>query len=217
MDWTAGIDGYCERLAPGLWAEPLNLVTNAAFLIAALVMWRRCEGRPTGQALAAVLFVIGVGSGLFHSVATAWASLADVLPILGFILLYIYAANRDFIGLRPVAALAATAVAMLAVVLAGHEIGRILPGAGANAAYGAVAALILGYGGALLSFAPATGMRLLAGAAVLTLSITFRALDLPLCARWPTGTHFLWHLLNALMLAWMIEAWRLHRPDAAPS
>lgn len=25
------IDIYCERLGPGLWAEPLNALTNAAF------------------------------------------------------------------------------------------------------------------------------------------------------------------------------------------
>jgi hypothetical protein len=25
------IDAYCERLGPGLWAEPLNALTNLAF------------------------------------------------------------------------------------------------------------------------------------------------------------------------------------------
>ena len=45
MDWTAQIDGYCERLGPGFWAEPLNALTNLAFLIAALVMWRRTRGQ----------------------------------------------------------------------------------------------------------------------------------------------------------------------------
>jgi len=29
------MDGYCERVGPGLWAEPLNAVSNAAFLIGA--------------------------------------------------------------------------------------------------------------------------------------------------------------------------------------
>ena len=36
MDWMAPLDGYCERLGPGLWAEPLNFLSNAAFLVAAI-------------------------------------------------------------------------------------------------------------------------------------------------------------------------------------
>jgi hypothetical protein len=34
------IDAYCERLGPGLWAEPLNAVTNLAFIVAAVICLR---------------------------------------------------------------------------------------------------------------------------------------------------------------------------------
>ena len=54
----------------------------------------------------------------------------------------------------------------------------------------------------------ASGMAL--GAAILVVSLTFRTLDGPLCAAVPLGTHFLWHILNAVMLGWMIEVWRRH-------
>ncbi len=40
---------------------------------------------------------------------------------------------------------------------------------------------------------------------MLTVSLVLRSLDAPLCAANPLGTHFLWHLLNAVMLGWMIE------------
>ena len=40
------IDAYCERTSAVYWAEPVNAVTNAAFLIAAVIMWRRTEGLP---------------------------------------------------------------------------------------------------------------------------------------------------------------------------
>jgi hypothetical protein len=33
------VDGYCERVAPGLWGEPLNAVSNIAFLVAAVAVW----------------------------------------------------------------------------------------------------------------------------------------------------------------------------------
>ena len=55
------------------------------------------------------------------------------------------------------------------------------------------------------------------GAALLCLSLTFRSLDELLCAQVPIGTHFLWHILNAIMLAWMIETWtRFKRQPDAP-
>lgn len=34
------IDIYCERIEPGLWAEPLNAITNLAFIIAAFLLIR---------------------------------------------------------------------------------------------------------------------------------------------------------------------------------
>jgi hypothetical protein len=74
-----------------------------------------------------------------------------------------------------------------------------------------VPALILVYGLVLRRRAPATASGLAIGAFLLIVSISFRALDTPLCPGWPSGTHFLWHLLNGLMLGWMIETWRRHR------
>ena len=49
-----------------------------------------------GRVLAVILALIGIGSFLFHTFAQTWAGLADVLPILMFILVYIYVATRDY-------------------------------------------------------------------------------------------------------------------------
>lgn len=84
----AAVDGYCERLGPGLWAEPLNAITNLAFLLAALIMARRARGHGLPRLLAAELALIGAGSSLFHPVAQGWAGLADVIPIVLFSLTY---------------------------------------------------------------------------------------------------------------------------------
>ena len=40
---------------------------------------------------------------------------------------------------------------------------------------------------------------------LLALSLAFRTIDAAVCPRLPVGTHFLWHLLNAAMLSWMIR------------
>ena len=33
MGWARQIDAYCERLGPEFWAEPVNAVTNAGFVL----------------------------------------------------------------------------------------------------------------------------------------------------------------------------------------
>ena len=48
------IDAYCERTDPGYWAEPVNALTNLAFLLAALIAWRRSAGLPGARALAVI-------------------------------------------------------------------------------------------------------------------------------------------------------------------
>ncbi len=100
MDLFAQIDAYCERLGPGYWAEPVNAVTNLAFMLVAVWMWRRSARVGLARLLAGILFAIGVGSYLFHTHAQGWAALADVLPILAYILVYIFAINRDVWGMR---------------------------------------------------------------------------------------------------------------------
>ena len=37
------IDLYCERFGPGIWAEPINALTNLAFLVAAFAAWRLAD------------------------------------------------------------------------------------------------------------------------------------------------------------------------------
>lgn len=214
MDWNETVIAYCERGDAGFWAEPVNAVTNASFLVAALVMAQRLRGVPgagLGWLLVVILAAIGVGSFLWHTHATRWAGLADVLPILFFILAYVFAATRDFLRLHW--AVAVFAVAAFFPYAAGVSWGvrQVLPDAGANAAYGSVALLIVIYAAILWQRAPQTARGLLIGAGILAVSLTFRMLDGPLCAVLPLGTHFMWHLLNGLMLGWMIEVWRRHR------
>lgn len=209
MEWTAQVDGYCERLGPGLWAEPWNAVTNLAFLIAAVWVWRRSAGVGPVRVLAGILFVIGIGSGLFHTFATRWAGVADVVPILGYILAYIYFANRYFWGLSRVWSGVGTA-AFIPYAAATVPLFALVPGLGGSAGYAPVPLLIFGYAVALRHRLPEVARGLARGAALLCLSILFRALDGPLCGAFPLGTHVFWHVLNAVMLGWMAEVLRRH-------
>ncbi len=208
MSWASAVDGYCERLGPGLWAEPLNAVTNLAFLIAAALLWPRLRGLALPRLLCGVLAAIGLGSGLFHTVAARWAALADVLPILGFILIYVFAVNRAVWGMARLWAGVGVLLVVPYAAVATPVLARLLPGLGGSAGYASVDLLIWLYAAALARRAPRFAGGMAVGAGLLALSIWARAEDMPLCPIWPEGTHFLWHLINALMLGWMIEALR---------
>ena len=212
MDWLGALDGYCERQSPAYWAEPVNALTNLAFLIAAAALGRRSPGLPLARALCGLLFAIGIGSFLFHTHANALTGTMDVAPILLFILVYIFAAARDFLGLKPWQALLCCAAFVPYAGVLGYLFGQI-PGLGGSAAYAPVPVLILGFA-VLARHTPQTARGLVIGAALLTLSLTFRTLDAPLCAALPLGTHFLWHILNAVMLGWMIAVYVSHRKEA---
>ena len=217
-EWMRRVDGYCERTDAAFWSEPVNAATNAAFLIAAAVMWARLRGRPfgIGHVLCLILAAIGVGSFLFHTEATVWAGLADTLPIAVFVLVYLFAASRDYFGLRPGRALLAT-LAFFPYAAVTLPVFARLPFFRISAAYWPIPLLIALYALGLRRRAPATARGLALGAVLLAASLTFRSLDQPLCAAVPLGTHFLWHLLNAVLLGWMIELWRRHTAAAAPA
>ncbi|HRD75938.1 MAG TPA: ceramidase domain-containing protein, partial [Hyphomicrobiaceae bacterium] len=97
---------YCERgLDPAFWAEPVNALTNVAFIAvggaailsaSALPVAARVRWLP--MALGALVVVIGIGSFLFHTFATRIAKLADVIPITIFMLVYLAVALRLFLG-----------------------------------------------------------------------------------------------------------------------
>ena len=212
--WTEQIIAYCERTDFGFWAEPVNAVTNAAFLIAAAFVWPMTRGLPLARALAVILALIGVGSFLWHTFATRWAGLSDVLPILGFILLYLFAATRDYLGARPWVAGLVTALFLPYAAAFAWALGQVVPGLGANAAYLSVAVLIAGYGVWLRD--TVTGRGLLIGAGILLLSLGARIADDLVCPAFGIGTHFLWHILNGIMLGWMIRVYVRHPRPLAP-
>ena len=176
------IDAYCERTSAAYWAEPVNAVTNAAFLIAAAVLWRRTEGLPLARAMCVVLAAIGVGSYLFHTHANGLTAALDVGAILAFILLYIFAATRDLLGLGWRWAAGAVVAFVPYAALMVPLFGAAMPFLGSSAGYAPIPVLILGYAAAVWRRAPETAKGLALGAAILVVSLT-SARWTGLCAR----------------------------------
>jgi hypothetical protein len=209
VNWFETIDGYCERIDASFWSEPLNAVTNVVFLMAAIWVLRRKELNNKARALAFLLGMIGIASFLFHSVATAWAGALDVLFILLFSLLYIFVATEDFLGLPRRSALVVT-LGYFPFSVVVEWLTLPLSFLGSTRIYIPILVLITLYSLILYKKFQYLSRGLAMCALLLTISMFARSLDLPLCETIPTGTHFLWHVINAILLAWMIEVYRRH-------
>jgi hypothetical protein len=194
------VDLYCERLAPGLFGEPLNLLSNTAFLVAAWLVARnaRRQGALRGDItlLAILMAVVGVGSMVFHALATTWAMWLDLLPIFVFQLafLWIYARRELRWRTLPSAALVA---AFLAIALYARQFQEPFNGS-ITYAPAIVAIFVLGVHHRATH--PARPPLLLFAAGVFTVSLFLRTIDAAACERFPVGTHFFWHLLNGVVL-----------------
>ena len=209
MDLFKPIDIYCERLDIGIWAEPINAVTNVAFILASIFMWLRCKNLVEGRILSFLLFSIGCGSFLFHTFAQTWAAILDVTAILIFILTYILFANRRFLAWSKMVSLIGVILFFPYQLLFASILSNI-QFFGSSVQYIPVAILIFIYSGLLRKSEPNLSRGLFIGASILCLSIIFRTIDEPFCSISLVGTHFVWHILNAIMLSWMIEILRRH-------
>jgi hypothetical protein len=201
------VDGYCERLSAGFWAEPANALTNLAFLLAAgfaAAGLRRVPGRAPFDLimLVALLTAIGLGSFLFHTLATGWAALADTLPIALFMFGYLVVFVRRFGALRwRLACLAAPAFVLFVVAVGAASRALSLPVPGLYLP--ALLGLALLTGWLAISRDPvrrAYRRPFAVATALFAVSLSLRQLDTPLCHAWPLGTHFGWHLCNAAVL-----------------
>ena len=216
--WFEPIDLYCERTDPSFWSEPLNALSNAAFLVAAgagFVLWRRAGSRDAaGLWLVAAVAIVRIGSFLFHTFANRWSMFADVIPIAVFVYSYVVLALRRYLGLGWLAMLVAIgAFALLDVYFArlwSLLFGDMTLNGSIRYFPPALALIVVGALCAMRSDPTGrsqTAARALLGAmAVFAVSLTFRSIDQNICGSFPTGSHVLWHLLNGLVLFLLIAA-----------
>ena len=222
MDLHEKLYHYCERAGdPAFWAEPINAFTNVAFLIAAALAARTFLRSPTEERgviealLIALVAAMGVGSFLFHTFATRWASFADTAPIGIFMIAYLAYTLRRYLGASWLVTVICLGGFLWALVVAEGmactppflPITNATRGSCLNGTIGYVPALI-----ALVLFAVVFAVQrhpvwtyFAAASLILALSMTFRTFDFEICdvtqlAGHHVGTHFLWHLLNATLL-----------------
>ena len=221
---------YCERgTNEALWAEPINAISNAGFFLAALIFWQLVLWRPPEQHSAdhylfvALTFLIGFGSLAFHLYADRGTELADIVPIGVFMLVYLGFALNRFLAVPP-GWTVFLVIVFAGVVGASMQVhcwdGGIGFAGGApdakvclNGSVGylpALAALIL-VGMVLAERRHRAAPYVLCATLLFAGSILLRSLDMSFCDRIviegrSVGTHFIWHLLNALVLFFLLRA-----------
>ena len=222
---------YCERgTNEALSAEPINAVSNIAFLLAALVGLHLLQRRPREEQsadqflLIGLVALIGFGSLAFHLFATQVTELADVVPIGVFMLVYLGFALNRFLGVPPgftvLLVLGFTAImgATMQVKcwdggigIPGPELQGVKPCLNGSIFYLPALVALIVVGMALKERGHRAAPYLLWAAAIFAVSVTLRSLDLALCdqveiAGRKAGTHFAWHVLNGLALFLLLRA-----------
>lgn len=191
------IDIYCERLGPELFAEPINLFTNIAFLVAALLLSKQTSAfNGNIKILVLLIFTIGIGSMLFHSFATPWARVLDVTPILIFQMLFVWTYIRQVIKKSAYIA-SLTVITILTASLAAREYPQLLNG---SLPYLPALTMLLGLGLYHYQTKQPKPWQLLIVAGLFIIALMFRTIDGNICHYIPIGTHFIWHLVSAYML-----------------
>ena len=220
MDWFAPIDIYCERTGPEFWSEPLNALSNASFLLAAIWGYIEAKRRDALQwtILSAIILVslIGGGSFLFHTFANVWSELTDVIPIWTFVVWFLILSIHYQNGAKNLARTAAMVIGGLILVGTAiwyfgsdvtTDIDTGTTGDGFNGSTQYLPALLALYAFTVVMLVRRDVGRwwVLTAAIVFTVSLGFRTVDLWVCPSFPAGTHMVWHLLNGVMIAVLLQ------------
>jgi hypothetical protein len=197
--------GVCERTSESAFSEPLNVLSNLSFIYVAVAIYRYYHKHEDVMhrwiwdihALVFLVFIIGVNSIVFHMFPSTQTELLDTIPIVMFIMVY-FASVLFRIGKLN---LFQGIICLVAFVGFSHILVHQFPRA-LNDSIGYLSSMI-----ALIIIAvhlhlkarPSSSHFMLA-AVIGVCSLFFRAIDTEVCEEIPTGTHFLWHSLNALLL-----------------
>jgi len=197
--------GICERLGDGAFAEPLNVLSSLCFIAVAVQIYRfyhRHEDLARKwigdiHAMTALCFIIGLNSTIFHSFPSPTTELLDTIPIVAFIMIF-FTSVLFRIGRCNLfqAAICLTAFTGFSYFLV-HQFPEAL-----NDSIGYLSSMI-----ALIMVAVylylkrrPSAQHFMMAAIIGVCSLFCRAIDREMCPMLPTGTHFMWHVLNATLL-----------------
>ena len=168
--------------------------------MAAWAAWRLARHHKSLNAETWTLIIfsvmIGIGSTLFHTFATNWSQMLDIVSILLFQLIFIWLYLRRIAYIHPGIVTVATA-GFLAIVLFASRFSETFNG---SLLYVPAILVLLGFSTYHFRQCRYDRRALFAATGVFILALIFRSIDTAVCPSFPIGTHFLWHILVAVVL-----------------
>ncbi|TSA45222.1 hypothetical protein D4R52_02900 [bacterium] len=190
---------YCEKVT-GFWlTEPLNALTNLAFLIGAYYLYKFIRINRVKSHLSiflvGLMVAVGLGSLSWHVHRSEVTLLLDRLPIYIFFSFVIYFAIQTLTK-NKIFTIAVSA--LLAIIY--YVFFTYIPGI--NVFYGLLrfvfAFIILATLNFLIKREYGSEYNLIIPLTIFAAALIFRTLDLFVCPLFPLGTHFLWHIFIAV-------------------
>jgi len=146
---------------------------------------------------------IGISSFFFHILKNTWSYFLHTAPIIILVIAYISVALHDYVGFKPM-------LSFIVSLSAGSVVVSFTYATPKFAFFPVPILMVLIAAGAYFNNGSKTAAYLILCAALLSVAIVFRWLDLPLCDRFPFGLHSIWHLLSAITIYCLITIHRIH-------
>lgn len=197
--------GICERHGFGMWEEPLNVISSMAFFIAGLLNFHYYFYNPEINTkkiwdihiLTALTFLIGISSVIFHMSPNYYTELMDILFIVIFINIFFFSVMVRVVNLNWFQ----ITICYLAFIGSTHIMISHFPNAlNDSVAYLSSMTTLVFIAVYLNSKRRASSRQFLLASVVGICSLFFRIIDKGACSVMPTGTHFLWHMCNSVLV-----------------
>lgn len=190
---------YCEHSNLEFLAEPLNAISNIAFIFAGIGIYRLLikSGiqKVEYKAILILIFLIGIGSFLWHATRNLYTMLLDVVPVALSFTLIIYVLLSKLIGNKLIALLIAALLLPARFFISSFASTDIISSLIRNAIIFATILVLVVWSFKKYGRVALEGLSVLA---IYLLAISMRVMDLQICPTFNMGTHFLWHILNAV-------------------
>ncbi len=195
--YSRSVVGYCERLGNSLFSEPINLISNFAFLLSAFFIFRLYKIHKISGTWHWVLFYltlsIGIGSALWHSFRTPTTHAFDAIPIYLFLLTFLFLLLKNLTkNIRK------SIIGILGFLLFQIIVSVYLPGFLNGSIRHVVNASVFILLCLWIYEKKKLNSNLVIALLMYVFGITFRTIDNSVCSVFPFGTHFLWHVLTAI-------------------
>ena len=188
---------YCERTSSSTLAEPVNLITNLAFLISAILVHKMLVRKNIKKSIYNyfpwLILLISLGSASYHSYRSSATLLFDALPV------YIFLGFSLFLLLRKLVKSTVLTAGIIGLFILIQVFLTVNFSSFLNGSIRHIASAILLLILIIWTYKKfgKTAFQLGLIFLVYIVGIFFRTIDFQICPVFSTGTHFLWHLFVA--------------------